>query len=187
MSIWTRTTPPKFAPHAVAGKDGWIHPVSNEVLETFGDGSSNKPTVVTTPTINSVKLYKGFVVASGETVADKRTHVVTKDVITLAVQFNSQVVVTGQPYIVINFNGSPKNALYLPKRGFDFGEDTTHTTGGTATLLFYYTIASAVVATSGQVVVLSPVQLGTGTIKSLLKGNNATLTFTPPVLTIAAN
>jgi hypothetical protein len=182
MSLWTRSNKPKFAPHAVAGKNGWIHPTTNEILESF----KTKPTVVTTPTINSVTLYNGFVQASGEPKQDTRTQVRTGDVLTFAVQFNTQVVVTGQPYLTINFNGSPQRAYYKPKSGYDFGQSVSGATGGTATLMFYYKVQSTDSAVAGQVTVTSPLVLNSGTISSLLNTNGATLTFTLPSLTTLA-
>jgi len=183
MSLWTRSTKPKFAPHAVAGKNGWIHPVTNETLETF----KTKPTVVVTPTINSVTNYKAFTPASGEPQVAARNYV-TNNTIKFAVQFNTQVVVTGQPYITININGTPQRVYYKPKSGFDFGQSVAGKTGGTATLMFYYVIQSTDHAIAGQVSLTSPIVLNSGTIKSLMNSNNATLTFTLPSLsTVTVN
>lgn len=136
------------------------------------------PGVVTTPTINSVTFYKGFVAASGEPIANKKTAFVTGDYLEFSVQFNSQIKVTGQPYLTVTIGGSGKQALYVRKAGFDIGEDTTQTTGGTATLLFVYRIQSGDSATVGNVSASSPIQPNSGTITSYINGNSATLTFT---------
>jgi hypothetical protein len=182
MSLWTRTNKPKFAPHAVAGKNGWVHPVSNEILESF----KTKPTAVVTPLVNSVTRYNGFVAASGEPRVDTRKHIRTNDTLAFAVQFNTQVVVTGQPYLTVNFNGVPQKAYYKPKSGFDVGQNVSVATGGTATLIFYYKAAYTDVATTNQVTLSSPLLLNGGTIKSLLNGDVATLTFTLPSLVALA-
>jgi len=185
MSIWSRTSPPKFAPHAVAGKDGWVHPLTGETLETF----DTKPAVVTTPTINSVTRSESFNAKSGDPITSNTTHKYTNNTIKIVVQFNSQIVVTGQPYITVNFNGTPQRAYYKNKSGIDFGESVTGKTGGTSTLLFYYVIQSTDSATAGQVTLTSPIQLNGGTIKSYLNGNVATVTFGTPVgfTTLAVN
>lgn len=35
MSLWSRTSAPKWVPNAVVGQQGWVHPVTNETLVTF--------------------------------------------------------------------------------------------------------------------------------------------------------
>jgi hypothetical protein len=163
-----------------------------QVAETLTGGTSAAratsvtivlgPGIVTTPTINNVKLYKGFVSASGETIVSTKTAYTTYDYLVFSVQFNTQVVVTGQPYLPLTINGVSRQALYLHKAGFDIGENTTATTGGTATLLFSYRIQPSDVATASEVSMSSPINLNSGTIKSYLNSTNATCTFTPPTL-----
>jgi len=183
MSLWTRTNPPKFAPHAVPGRDGWVHPLTNETLEVF----DTKPTLVTTPTINSVVRAKTFNTESGDPIASTSTHLYVGDTVKFSVQFNSQVIVSGQPYINFVIGLNTRHALYEPKAGFDFGQSVAGTTGGTATLCFYYKITSSDVATAGNVSITSPVQPNGGSIKNYLGAQtNATLTFTPPNLTTLA-
>jgi hypothetical protein len=180
MPIWTKTITPHFAPHAVIGKDGWVHPVTNEVLETFG--AHDKQTVVTTPTVVSVQLYQGFIAASGEVVPDKRTHFKTGDILTFAVQFNSQVKVSGVSYLSLSINGSPAHAVYEPASGFDIGESAASIpSGGSATLLFYYKVLFTDSAIAGQVSVSSPI-VTASYVKSYLNNNSATLTFSAPSL-----
>jgi hypothetical protein len=177
MSLWTRTSPPKFAPHAVPGIDGWVHPVTNEVLETFGDGTSNKPTPVASPTIQSCILYKSFVAASGDALPDLRTSFHPGDYLTFAVRFNAQVTVvpaTGSPYIIVTINGVQRNAAYVQA---SFGLNC-------ATLLFVYQLQASDAATPGNISVDSQLHLS-GHIYKLGTTTPVTLTGIPRTLLLS--
>ena len=178
MALWTRTAPPDWAPNSVPGKNGWIHPVTNECLVTFGDGTSNKPTPVTPATINSIKRYHGFyfghvnsTTGSGDTKIQTKTAYTTGDTLKFAVQWTAQVVVNvagGVPYIVVTINGVQYNATYVQT---SFGTET-------ATSMFYLKLpAGAFTTSTGQVTVASPIVPNGATIKTLLDSSSATLTF----------
>ena len=252
MSLWTRTSKPHWAPNAVVGKDGWVHPVTNETLVTFDTkggitfdlytvtgkflvgetvtgtggatgivasysvslstytlvlnvvtgtfhttdtltgGSSGAtatvsalnpnsitvgPGVVTSPSINSVSFTKGFVAASGQPRINTKTKFVTNDYLKFSVQFNSQIKVTGIPYLSLMLTSGAVYVPYVPKTGFDLGENTGYTTGGTATLMFIYRIQSGDNAKLAGASLSSPIQLNGGTVKSYINGNVATVTF----------
>jgi hypothetical protein len=95
MSLWTRNNKPKWAPNAVAGKNGWYHPITNEPLAVFG----TKPVIVTTPSVQSVILYKNTLAASGDAMPDTRTSLKTGDYLYFAVRFNGQVTVVPDPTV----------------------------------------------------------------------------------------
>jgi hypothetical protein len=142
MSLWTRTQKPKFAPHSVASRDGWTHPVNNETLETFGDGASNKPAIPATIVLQQVTLYKKFISASGDALPDTRTSFSTGDYLEFAVRFNGQVYVTGgTPYLEVIINGVTRHANYVQ----------TGWGPVSATLIFVYRIAANDVATPGNI------------------------------------
>jgi hypothetical protein len=157
-----------------------------QVAETLTGGTSGStavvvttvvgPGVVQTPTINSITFYKGFVAASGQAIASKTTAHSTYSYLKFSVQFNSQIKVTGQPYLPITINSVARKALYTPKAGFDIGENTSSTTGGTATLLFVYRCVPSDVCAANGVVISGNINLNGGTIKSYLNSNVATLT-----------
>jgi hypothetical protein len=138
MALWTRTNKPRFAPHSVAGKDGWVHCVNNETFETFG----TKPTIVATPSVQQVTLYKKFVAASGDALPDTRTTFKTGDYLEFAVRFNGQVYVTGgTPYLEVIINGVTRHATYVQTGWGPYS----------ATLIFVYRIVAADVATAGNI------------------------------------
>ena len=138
MSLWTRTTKPRFAPHAVAGADGWVHPVSNEFLETF----RTKPTLTATPSVQQVTLYKKFVAASGDALPDTRTTFKTGDYLEFAVRFDGQVYVTGgTPYLEVIINGITRHANYVQTGWGPYS----------ATLVFVYRVVASDVATAGNI------------------------------------
>jgi hypothetical protein len=85
--------------------------------------------------------------------------------ITFTINMDTSVVVTGTPRIQMDVGGTTRFANY--------------TSGsGTNALIFSYAIVSGDVDTDG-VVLTSPIQLNSGTIKDL-NGNDAVLTFIPP-------
>jgi len=91
------------------------------------------------------------------------------DVLTFTATYSdTSVVVTGSPLLPITINGVARNAV------FDEVVD--------GALTFKYTVVSGDSATSGQIVVVSPITLNGGTIKDDA-GNSAVITFTPPTLT----
>jgi hypothetical protein len=138
MALWTRSNKPRFAPHAVAGKDGWVHPVSNETLETF----ETKPTIVATPSVQQVTFYKKFVAASGDALPNLTANFTTGDYLEFAVRFNGQVYVTGgTPYLEVIINGITRQANYVQ----------TGWGPVSATLLFSYRVQASDVATAGNI------------------------------------
>ena len=74
----------------------------------------------------------------------------------------------GTPTLPLTLAGTAQNAAYFSG-------------GGTATLVFRYTVQAGDHAADGEVVLVSPLALNGGTIKDAA-GNNAALTFTPPAL-----
>ena len=89
------------------------------------------------------------------------------DVLEIDVTYTQETLITGTPRMPITIGGVSKAALY--------------TSGsGTSDLKFCYTIASA---DNGALVVISPLSLSGGTIKSKSTTSNLPLTFTPPVTT----
>ena len=162
MSIWSRTNKPKFAPHAVAGKDGWVHPVNNETLETFG----TKPSIVGTPAVQQVTLYKAFFPASGDTKRSQKTTYTTGDYLQFAVRFNGQVTVIGSPYLEVVINGVTRRATYVQT---GWGPNNS-------TLLFQYKIVGADVATATNVS-LGVIQLNSGHIYKYGTTTACTLTI----------
>jgi hypothetical protein len=144
MSLWTRTTKPRFAPHAVAGKDGWVHPSNNETLETFGDGTSNKPAIPATIVLQQVTLYKKFTAASGDAMPDTTTSFTTGDYLKFAVRFNGQVYVTGgTPYLEVIINGVTRQATYKQTGWGPYS----------ATLLFVYRLVAGDACVAGGITI----------------------------------
>ena len=140
MALWTRTQKPRFAPHAVIGKDGYVHPVSNETLETF----DTKIAIVATPSVQQVTMYKKFVAASGDALPDTRTTFKTGDYLEFAVRFDGQVYVTGgTPYLEVIINGITRHANYVQTGWGPYS----------ATLIFVYRIVAADVATAGSITI----------------------------------
>jgi hypothetical protein len=175
MSLWTKTSAPKFAPHAVPGIDGWVHPVTNEILETFG--SSNKPSPIASPVIESCVLYRAFIAASGDVLPDLRTSFHTGDYLTFAVRFDAQVTVVpdvGSPYLKVTINGVVRNAVYVQT---SFGLNT-------ATLLFVYQLQSSDAATPGNISVDSQIHLS-GHIYKLGTTTPVTITGIPRTLLLS--
>jgi hypothetical protein len=93
------------------------------------------------------------------------------DSVTVIATYAEKVNVTGVPYIVLNFNATPKNAAYVSG------------TGTTALTFTYTPVTTGDDATAGQFSTANAITLNSGTIKDLA-GNNATVTgLTPPTTT----
>ena len=93
------------------------------------------------------------------------------DVMTFTVDYSKVVTVNtggGTPYIGINIGGTVRHAVYVSG-------------SGTANLVFQYTVTSVDLDSDG-IAMISPIVLNGGTIQDAL-GNNAALTFNPPVTT----
>lgn len=90
---------------------------------------------------------------------------VTSSSVSVTVNFNSTVIVTGTPYISIDVGGSSKQASYAS------GSNST-------ALVFTYSVAGGDNDQDG-IAVSSPIALNSGTIKDVA-GNDSALTFSAP-------
>ena len=178
--LWSRTVPPIWRPNAIATKQGWVDPVTGEILVAIGQGNGvplDHPQPTAAPHAISGNwvapvLFSGDP-ATATTLYPVTGHYVTGNTIVVTVTYNTPVTVSGTITFPLKINGVVHN---MP-----LGNGN-----GTATLQFYYTVVSTDSATAGQVTVGAGSALTLGVGSTLVDEGGVAVAVTVASLAAAA-
>ncbi len=133
---------------------------------TIKDTNGNDAVLSFTPPDTSSVLVDGVAPAITSVTGPAAGTYIVGQHLDFTVLFSDVVAVTGTPRLVLTIGSTTRFATYVSG-------------SGSASLLFRYTVQSGDLDSDG-IAVASPIDLNGGTIRDL-PGNNAVLTFTPPV------
>ena len=154
--LWSRSVPPIWRPNAIKTKQGWVDPVTGEILVAIGQNHGvplDHPQPTALPQAISGNWVAPVLFSGDPTTAEAlypvAGHYVSGNTIVVTVTYNTPVTVSGTITFPLKVNGATRNVPL--GRG-----------NGTATLQFYYKVVSTDAATAGQMSIGGVLTLGAG-------------------------
>lgn len=146
MPLWTQTTPPVWAPTAVATPAGWADPVTGELLVAIRELAAKGVDILDVPTFTAALSAAAYLVG---------------DTFRVLVTASEPVRVTAAVTVPVAFTGNARSAVYNPA-------DSTPTVHA-----FDYVLTAADISIAGEVVVTA--EMIGGQVKDLLPGEGTHL------------